>query len=72
MQIAWREVVDVVLLEDPTKEVDGLVQRVDCVERIQVGPEGIEHLVARACHLGLGQEEAEKGQHLTSDGGSGD
>jgi len=36
------KVVHVVFLEDTTEEVDGLIERVHCVERIEVGPDRIE------------------------------
>ena len=72
MQIAGREVVDVVLLEHAAKEVDGLVERVDSVERVEVGPQCVENLISRARHVGPRQQKAEERQDLPPNGGAGD
>ena len=47
VDVAWRQVVRVALLEDAPQEVDRLVERVDRDLRVEFGPQRIEDLVPR-------------------------
>jgi hypothetical protein len=44
VQIARRKVIDVLLLQDPTQEVDRLVERVESVDWVKLGPKRFETL----------------------------
>ena len=66
VQVAGRQIVDVSLLEDPAKKIDGLVQGVQSVNRIEFRPESLEHLVPRAGHIRARKKEAQERENLSS------
>ena len=65
VQVAGRQVVDVLLLKDTAEEIDGLVERIDGIERIEIGPQRIENLVARRRQFRPREQKAQESEDLS-------
>jgi hypothetical protein len=67
VEVPRRQVLDVVLLENPPEEVDRLVQGVNGIYWVEIRPKSIEYLIAGARQIGARQEKAKKPKHFSAD-----
>jgi hypothetical protein len=67
MEIARRQIIHVPLFKHAPKKVDGLVEGVQGIGRIEFGPQGVKNLVAGARQVGLREEKTEQRENLASD-----
>ena len=66
MDIPRRQVVLVPGLEGSSQEIDGLVERVDCNDGLEIWPQRLKHLVTSRRQIRAGYQETEKRQNFAT------